>query len=107
MKFVKGMIIVDKFQKPRKDIGKISVVTSDSILIEWRQPTTKTTSEYPLKTANALFIEAEEEVCECCLEASKARVGCEECGGLFCPDCMAAMPEDDAEERGEVCEGCF
>jgi site-specific DNA-methyltransferase (adenine-specific) len=43
--------------------------------------------------------------CECCDELDDELIGCNICGRLVCPCCVAALPDDDP--RGEICEDCF
>lgn len=43
--------------------------------------------------------------CEMCGTETDVPVGCSMCGRLVCPDCEAALPDDEADEP--VCEECF
>ena len=47
------------------------------------------------------------EDCELCGKPCEFRVGCAQCGKLVCGSCLAAQPEDEQDERGEICEECF
>lgn len=49
----------------------------------------------------------EEKTCELCDKPCERRTGCEQCGRLVCDECLAALPDDEQEERGDTCEECF
>jgi hypothetical protein len=49
----------------------------------------------------------DEIACELCGELTNALIGCNECAKLICLACQAALPDDEAERRGDICEGCF
>lgn len=42
-----------------------------------------------------------------CRKLTNVRVGCHQCGRLVCLACLAALPDEDQEERGDICENCF
>lgn len=50
-----------------------------------------------------------EQVFECGLCGCEVEIviGCAVCGRQICLGCQVALPEDEAEERGDICEECF
>ena len=45
--------------------------------------------------------------CERCEKPCEFRIGCNQCAKLVCPECLAILPEDEQEERGDICKACF